>query len=118
MGLAGGTIAQSGGALNLSSIVGFGVVSGSPTVAGPVTASGGVLDLTGKLTSTTTAYQIGSAAGSVLEVASSAAAGTTFTFAGPTGTLELANVANGVVQQFNGTIQAWVSATRSTFRPR
>ena len=80
--------------------------------------SWGVLDLTGKLTSTTTAYQIGSAAGSVLEVASSAAAGTTFTFAGPTGTLELANVANGVVQQFNGTIQAWVSATRSTFRPR
>jgi hypothetical protein len=102
--LSGGAVTQTGGALNLSSITGFGVVNGSPTVSGALTASGGVLDLAGNVTSTGTAYKIGTAAGSVLELGGTAAAGTTFTFAGPSGQLELADVAGGVVQQFNGTI--------------
>ena len=59
--LAGGVIAQSGGALAVASITGSGTVSGAPAVSGAITASGGTLDLTGTPAVGSLAIDIGSA---------------------------------------------------------
>jgi len=86
----GGTIAATGGLF---------ILSGTGSIAG-----GGVLDLASNVTSASTSYDIDAVSGSVLELAGTAAAGTTVAFLGSLGTLELADIAGGLVQGFNGTI--------------
>ncbi|MBO0884492.1 MAG: hypothetical protein J2P17_29995, partial [Mycobacterium sp.] len=108
-----GTIQLDGGALvdtagitigSGATLTGFGSVSGGLAGTGVVKARGGVLDLLSGVTSTATTFVIDPTPGSVLELAGAASLGTTFTFAGPSGKLELADIVNGVVQGFNGTI--------------
>ncbi len=77
----GGTIAATGGLF---------ILSGTGSIAG-----GGVLDLASNVTSASTSYDIDAVSGSVLELAA---------FLGSLGTLELADIAGGLVQGFNGTI--------------
>jgi hypothetical protein len=106
-----GTIKLDGGTLtdasavtigNGATLTGKGKAATAISGAGTVTASGGVLDLAGNVTATKLA--ISTVAGSVMQLAGTVASGTNVTFQGQTGVLELSDVVNGVVQQFNGKI--------------
>ncbi len=108
-----GTIQLDGGSLSDSNGLGIGagatltgtgtVSAGSISGAGTVIASGGVLNLKSALSAAGTHFIIGPTSGSVLELSNSAS-GSTFTFAGAAGTLELADIGSGVVRGFSSTI--------------
>jgi hypothetical protein len=118
-----GTIKIDGGTLTDASGINVGsgaVLTGHGTIApgtvlsgtGMVKASGGILDLRSDVTSLSTAFDIDAAGGSVLKIDGAVASGSTVTFLGASGALELADVSGGVLQGFNGTIAGLnVSAT-------
>ena len=112
--LDGGTLIDASGIVidSGATLTGKGTVSGAVSGSGVVKASGGVLDLTSNVTSTGTTFQIDVAQGTVLELAGTAAG--TFTFLGSVGMLELSDIANGVVQGFNGTIAGLNVGTSAT----
>lgn len=89
--LTGGSIANSG------TISGYGTLGGSISGGGTVLASGGTLDLTDAVVSTSTSFQI--AGGSALKFESSVATNVTVTFNTTSGTLILAAPGS-----FSGTI--------------
>ncbi len=76
--LAGGTVTQSGGTLSTSSITGFGTVNGV-TGAPTITASKGLLDLTGTVASGMV-LQADSVPSSVLELGGTISTSTSFTY--------------------------------------
>jgi hypothetical protein len=84
--LSGGTITQSGGTLNLTSVTGFGTVNGV-TGAGTLTASGGTLDLTGTISGATLA--IGTVANSHLTIDGTATTPNAITLNNSNQTLEI-----------------------------
>ena len=80
-----GTITDDG------AITGFGTIEGNFTGTGSVQASGGTLDLTNAITSTSVGFDVG-AAGSVLKLDSSVAAGVNVNFGSATGVIEIRNL--------------------------
>jgi len=100
-----GTITDAGGNLNAyanynsgagtllvdGAITGFGTIEGNFTGTGSVLASGGTLELTNALTSTTNSFDVGTAAGSILRLDSAAATGVNISFAGASGVLDIRN---------------------------
>ncbi len=110
-----GTIRMDGGSLTDTSgtvidtaatLVGKGLVTASTPLSGDgtVEASGGTLELGSDLSSSTTAFDVDTASGSVLRIDGSVGAPVTLGFLGSSGVLELADVSGGLLQGFNGKI--------------
>ena len=121
----GGTIIISGGNLSSSggggivnnsgaTISGYGTVGGAVSGTGAITASGGTLDLTGKVASGP-AFTISSASASILEFAAAATSAGAITINNANQTLEIGsggaltlsaaeNITNGTIQLAGGTL--------------
>ncbi|OJW24291.1 MAG: hypothetical protein BGO51_07835 [Rhodospirillales bacterium 69-11] len=108
--LAGGTLTGSSIA-NSGQISGYGTLSGSISGSGTILASGGTLDLTSAVISTSTSFQI--AGGAALKFESSVATDVTVTFNTTSGTLILAAPGS-----FSGTISGLQVDTDPTAGPQ
>ncbi|HEY7581575.1 MAG TPA: alkaline phosphatase family protein, partial [Acetobacteraceae bacterium] len=93
-------------------------LSGTNTIAGIQDngtlsiADSGKLTVTAALTPSTGLFSLGS--GSVLDFANDVGSGAQISFRGPSGVLELADVVNGSVRQFNATILGLVAGASTT----
>ncbi len=115
--LAGGKLTDASGLVvgAGATLKGTGTVTAALAGTGIIEASGGALDLARAL-SAGPSYRIDTVAGSTLKLDAAAADGSTFTFQGAVGTLELANVTGGTVRNFNGSI-AGLSVSASATVP-
>jgi hypothetical protein len=111
-----GTITMAGGALSATlalnidaggSLVGFGSISGSVRGAGVYEGSGGnlrFLENVDGVGGASTGFEIGTGSGDGLQFDGTVAAGTTITFLGNGGLLNLSDVSGNVLQGFNATV--------------